>query len=85
MRLDDDVELLPEEMHHRYRSASLSFFRKRKRCGFEAMDLLGPPESANARALAATGGVNAWNCLLLDDADLVFCRGLGDANKSGSR
>jgi hypothetical protein len=44
-----------------------------------------PPESANARALAATGGVNAWNCLLLDDADLVFCRGLGDANKSGSR
>jgi hypothetical protein len=49
------------------------------------MDLLGPPESANARALAATGGVNTWNCLLPDDADLVFCKGLGDANKSGSR
>jgi hypothetical protein len=37
------------------RSASLSFFCKRKRCGFEAMDLLCPPESANTRALAATG------------------------------
>jgi len=49
------------------------------------MDLLCPPESANARALATTGGVNAWNCLLPDDVDLVFCRGLGDANKLGSR
>jgi hypothetical protein len=49
----------------------------------EAMDLLYPRESANARALAATRGVNTWSCLLPDDADLVFCRGLGDAIKSG--
>jgi hypothetical protein len=52
--------------------------------GFEAMDLLYPPESTNARALAATGGVNAWSCLLSDEADLMFCRGLGDAIKLGS-
>jgi len=28
--------------------------------------------------------VNAWSCLLPDDADLGLCRGLGDAIKSGS-
>jgi len=35
----------------------------------EAIDLLYPPHSANARA-------NAWSCLPPDDADLVFRRGL---------
>jgi len=52
--------------------------------GFEAMDLLYPPESTNAKALAPTRGVNASSRLLPDEGDLVCCRGLGDAIKWGS-